>query len=66
MADFLEKSKRYKVAGHIFEVSQGICEGFFAKFMDNYAPFIVDESSDVASASNLSAIKVEHSDEIPH
>ena len=65
MADFLEKSKRYKVAGHIFEVSQGICEGFFAKFMDNYAPFVVDESSDVASASNLFAIKVEHSDEMP-
>ena len=40
---------RYKVAGHLIEVSQNIGENFFADYMDNYIPFVekiddVDES----------------------
>lgn len=31
---------RYKVAGHLIEVSQNIGDNFFTEYMDNYIPFV--------------------------
>ena len=63
MTTSIKKSMRYKVAGHVFEVSQDISENFFAEYMENYAPFIVDEQS--AESENLFFYKVEYCSEIP-
>ena len=42
---FVLDTKFYKVAEHQFSVSvcSGLCDDFFAKNMDNYEPFAVDE-----------------------
>ena len=47
----VQESRFYKVAEHQFSVSvcSGLCDDFFAKNMDNYEPFAVDECDCVFS-----------------
>ena len=60
-------SCRYKVAEHVFEVSQSIGENFFADFMDNYEPFFVEDSMhrDNLPVDYLFAISVAYCDAFP-
>lgn len=47
----VQEKKFYKVADHQFSVvaSAGLCEDFFARYMDNYKPFAVGECDCVFS-----------------
>ena len=53
---------RYKVAGHVIEVSQKIGENFFAECMDNYIPFVENGSE---TGECLFSLAVEYSESFP-
>ena len=55
----------YKVAGHLFKVSQGICDKFFDGYMDNYAPFVVSGNGQDTPDNLLFSIDVQYCDEYP-
>ena len=60
----LPNEQFFEVAGHLFKVSQRICDDFFAKMMDNYAPFAVAEG--IGNAQDcLFTLQIEFSDVYP-
>jgi hypothetical protein len=64
MEKLLPNERFFKVAGHLFKVSQRICDDFFAKFMENYAPFEANDAVD-AAMDCLFALDVEYCSEFP-
>ena len=57
----------FKVAGHLFKVSQNFGDEFFAQCMDNYAPFEVREclQNGMVQTDCLFTLDVEYCDEFP-